>query len=168
MFAKFSPVNNTKGYDIRWVYLTTTGNVGVDFVQEKDLISNGVDIDSLPVFKPKSVMLSFDYYSQFNHCNLPKDKHCFIRKKSINKMKWNNYYSEYLPSDYWNRQRRFIFNKFGGRCVFCNSDKDLNVHHRTYKNRAMKDEERKDLFLFCRRCHLLLHKIVPIDGKIRC
>lgn len=43
----------------------------------------------------------------------------------------------------------------GFRCVLCNSDKNLVVHHRTYKN--FGNENLEDLVTLCLGCHKIFH-----------
>jgi len=84
------------------------------------------------------------------------------KKNSLNSISYMNY----LITDHWEIQKRKI-HKRHKTCVACNSDKNLHVHHRTYKNKGDVGKESNDLFLLCKECHNLIHKHRPIDGKIR-
>jgi len=69
----------------------------------------------------------------------------------------NMKYDEYLKSDTWQDIRVIVKDRFGGRCATCNSNKDLHVHHRTYKNRGDYVNELNDLVLLCDKCHQMVH-----------
>ena len=64
-------------------------------------------------------------------------------------------YAEYLKTDHWQNLKKFMLWKYNGCCQLCNSDKELNVHHRTYERRGEETEE--DLILLCRGCHAKFH-----------
>ena len=64
-------------------------------------------------------------------------------------------YKEYLLSSKWKKKRKEAMELFGS-CVLCNSNKELEVHHRTYKNFKNEDIP-KDLVVLCSRCHAKYH-----------
>lgn len=70
-------------------------------------------------------------------------------------------YTDYLQTEHWAEMRVAAIHRVGGRCQFCNSDKDLHVHHRTYERRGAELPE--DLGVFCAECHKALHGVK--DGK---
>lgn len=65
-------------------------------------------------------------------------------------------YHEYLRSDRWQeiRQRKLLEVDF--RCQLCNSDRDLQLHHRTYER--LGHEHMSDLTVLCATCHTLFHQ----------
>lgn len=65
-------------------------------------------------------------------------------------------YKDYLKSDEWQNKRKLVIIRDWWRCKCCNSTKQLNVHHRTYKT-IHTPEEINDLTLLCNRCHSLIH-----------
>ena len=65
-------------------------------------------------------------------------------------------YEQYLTTEHWAtvREERLIFAKH--KCEICNSNDDLQVHHRTYDN--IGNEQLTDLIALCKTCHKLYHK----------
>lgn len=75
-------------------------------------------------------------------------------------------YYEYLKTEAWQEQRAKIFKRDGFRCVCCEAEKNLEVHHVTYKN--LGAEEVSDLVTLCRVCHEKLHAgeiLIPENRK---
>jgi len=70
-------------------------------------------------------------------------------------------YKDYLQSEHWQNKRKEVISKQGNRCRICNSNKNLNIHHRTYRQygKSILGHE-LNLFLLplCRDCHVLWHK----------
>lgn len=66
-------------------------------------------------------------------------------------------YAEYLTSPSWKMRRDAAVKRAEGRCQLCNSDANLNVHHRTYEN--VGREKPTDLTVLCRSCHEKFHGI---------
>lgn len=64
-------------------------------------------------------------------------------------------YHDYLLSTIWARTRQLAFEFYGRRCCLCNSEDDLNVHHRTYER--LGRERLADLVVLCRECHATFH-----------
>lgn len=64
-------------------------------------------------------------------------------------------YSEYLETPEWKEIRNKALKKSGFKCSVCNRDDELNVHHKTYKNRGC--EKIDDLVVLCRNCHSIFH-----------
>jgi len=78
-------------------------------------------------------------------------------------------YSEYLQSNWWGIVRQRTLNQWHGKCVLCNTEKDVHVHHRTYVNRGKEDST--DVIVLCKICHGKHHfsLLLPDDEKIyRC
>ena len=66
-------------------------------------------------------------------------------------------YASYLKTEHWRHFRDEVIKHYDGKCAVCNSEKDLNVHHRSYKNRGR--ETFNDVVLLCRDCHSKIHAI---------
>jgi hypothetical protein len=65
-------------------------------------------------------------------------------------------YHKYLRTPEWRERAEATYERFGGRCAFCNASGDLAAHHRTYERRG--EEEPGDLTAFCPGCHSVLHE----------
>lgn len=59
------------------------------------------------------------------------------------------YYIQFSPR--WKRKRKACLKRFGYRCALCNSPRNLEAHHRIYKN--LYNEKPGDLTCLCRDCH---------------
>ncbi len=64
-------------------------------------------------------------------------------------------YPAYLESPEWKRKRGAAKRRAKSRCQVCNSDDQLEVHHRTYEN--LFDEKPSDLTVLCAHCHGIFH-----------
>ena len=61
-------------------------------------------------------------------------------------------YQDYLQSAEWREKRRMILDYWDNRCVVCNSDYKVELHHRTYKRTG--EEKLTDLVPLCKQCHM--------------
>ena len=72
-------------------------------------------------------------------------------------MKYNNY----LQSKKWKKRRQLSLENNNGVCAFCFTDKNLHIHHKSYKNRVDKSvlgrEPGKYLVPLCASCHRKWH-----------
>jgi hypothetical protein len=66
-------------------------------------------------------------------------------------------YDEFLASEYWQDCRRLILTRDNFRCVKCNANQKLQVHHLTYEHHGFEMEYLDDLITLCRRCHASAH-----------
>mgnify|MGYP000739796043 CR=1 FL=1 len=66
-------------------------------------------------------------------------------------------YEKYLESNHWKEIRKKALKRAGYKCQLCASNKELNVHHNTYKN--LGHEDLNDLVVLCRNCHKKFHNI---------
>jgi len=64
-------------------------------------------------------------------------------------------YAEYLESDDWKEKQKKALKRAGYCCQVCNSEMQLNVHHRTYER--VREEQDGDLTVLCHECHALFH-----------
>jgi 5-methylcytosine-specific restriction endonuclease McrA len=62
----------------------------------------------------------------------------------------------YLKSREWRARRRSALERAGGRCGECGSERNLHVHHLTYKRHG--NELQRDLRVLCARCHGRRHR----------
>ena len=69
-------------------------------------------------------------------------------------------YSEYLKTEWWQQRRAKALARAEHRCQVCNSDKRLEIHHRTYER--LGHERDADLIALCHDCHTLFHG----DGRL--
>ena len=66
-------------------------------------------------------------------------------------------YEDYLNSDWWkNIKQKALKRKCYQYCLFCKSNKNLNLHHTSYKWINTKDELRTIICL-CNKCHKEVH-----------
>lgn len=65
-------------------------------------------------------------------------------------------YEEYLKTPEWTRKRERALLRDGNRCRACNSNEQLEVHHRTYARRG--NEDMNDLTTLCASCHEHFHE----------
>ena len=70
-------------------------------------------------------------------------------------MVYSKEYDDYLKSEEWRVKRYVTLELAEHRCQVCYSDKELHVHHRTYKN--FGKEHHSDLTVLCNHCHSLHH-----------
>lgn len=66
-------------------------------------------------------------------------------------------YENYLASEYWQAVAKAVKKRAGYRCQVCNSQHDLEAHHRTYDHRGDELNHLEDLTCLCRRCHAIFH-----------
>jgi hypothetical protein len=60
-------------------------------------------------------------------------------------------YPEYLKTEHWQTMRRLALEAAGHRCLLCDVDANLDVHHRTYERVGV--EQVRDLVVLCDACH---------------
>lgn len=64
-------------------------------------------------------------------------------------------YAEYLKTHHWKVISRAARDHYGDCCIFCGSETDTHVHHRTYKR--LGGERIGDLTVLCSECHGRFH-----------
>jgi hypothetical protein len=84
------------------------------------------------------------------------------RNESIQRLK-NLPYKDYLKSLHWSIIRTAALEADSHRCSLCNSEKQLNVHHRTYERRG--HELPSDVTVLCQPCHAKFHDKLPTDPE---
>ena len=71
-------------------------------------------------------------------------------------------YNLYLKSDHWREVKNRYYGKLNNKvCFICDSPKNLNLHHKTYKN--IGDEKNSDLVCLCRKHHKECHDLIKIS-----
>ena len=79
------------------------------------------------------------------------------RKRNSNLKKRNMTYQEYLKSDHWrDTRRRYFRSKLYKGCYICETRKNIEIHHKTYKRFGR--EWLNDLLALCSECHKEVHK----------
>lgn len=66
-------------------------------------------------------------------------------------------YHKYLLSPEWKALRKKVFERDEYRCRFCESSKNLEVHHLTYER--IFHERLEDLVTACDGCHGYIHRL---------
>ncbi len=87
----------------------------------------------------------------------------YRKKKKGKKEKWGkkhkytkpDYYA-HIKSKEWAKFRRKAIKNAHGRCNVCNNTRNLQVHHKTYKN--LGNERLEDVQVLCNGCHLNKHE----------
>lgn len=72
-------------------------------------------------------------------------------------------YGDYLATDHWKRKREKVLQADDYKCRLCSSEKQLEVHHRTYLSIGM--EKPGDLLTLCSECHDVFHKHRKAHGQ---
>lgn len=67
-------------------------------------------------------------------------------------------YSMFLNTVYWKTVAEEVKRRAGYRCQLCNSEDDLNVHHRCYEHKGTEIFHMNDLICLCHKCHEHHHK----------
>lgn len=68
-------------------------------------------------------------------------------------------YKDFLKTLYWNAVACKVKHKANYRCQMCNSNSNLNVHHRCYDHHGMEHAYIQDLICICRECHKHFHVV---------
>lgn len=69
----------------------------------------------------------------------------------------NKEYKDYLNSKEWYAIKVSLFNIRGKKCERCGNEKQLQIHHRHYRN--IFNEKPEDLQIVCAGCHGHIHKL---------
>ncbi len=65
-----------------------------------------------------------------------------------------NNYIEQLKTTNWQKKRLEVFNRDGFKCTACNSENNLQVHHKAYKyGKAPWDYNLVNFVTLCDKCH---------------
>ncbi len=66
-------------------------------------------------------------------------------------------YKDFLETTYWKVISEWKKEQFDYKCQLCNSSKNLNTHHRSYKKRGYEFHDSSDLTVLCKKCHSKFH-----------
>lgn len=78
-------------------------------------------------------------------------------KGSISKYIKSMRYEVFLRTTYWKIIADYVKKKAKYRCQLCNSESNLSVHHRTYRNHGDEINHLEDLICICNDCHKKQH-----------
>jgi len=78
-------------------------------------------------------------------------------------------YTELLKRPLWRQKRKQILNRDNKRCLHCNNNKNLHIHHRQYQFNTNKNSminpweyDNKYLITLCKTCHSNGHKLFKV------
>lgn len=77
-----------------------------------------------------------------------------------------NQYSEYLATERWRVISDKVKRRDGYRCRLCNSEENLQAHHRTYVHKGDEENHLGDLTTLCGDCHTAFHEWRKNGGRI--
>jgi len=83
-------------------------------------------------------------------------------------------YNLFLKSDYWKKVRLLVLERDKYRCQICITKyapykydkKDLEIHHKTYKNHKNELNHLDDLVTLCKWCHEYMHSPDDYDEMV--
>ena len=70
-------------------------------------------------------------------------------------------YHVYLASPEWRKVSEAVKAKAGYRCQVCNSPKQLETHHRSYRWVGQDADHMEELICLCHECHQRHHGYIP-------
>ncbi|MGL5713601.1 MAG: HNH endonuclease [Paraclostridium sp.] len=79
----------------------------------------------------------------------------------------DNKYKEYLKSDEWKRIKKLVLERDNNKCILCDSEDNLHIHHKTYQNIFKEIDHMDDLITLCSKCHTKEHKLKPTVSNIK-
>lgn len=81
--------------------------------------------------------------------------------EAVYKLKRSSY-NDFLKSDYWKAIRGMVLKRDKNKCVVCGTEKNLQVHHSTYKNHFNEHRNLRELHTLCDTHHHEAHCIMEI------
>ena len=72
-------------------------------------------------------------------------------------------YPNYLKSPAWLTKKAQVLERNGYRCALCNTEDDLEVHHKNYDN--IGKEPLGDLIILCKVCHSRHHDTFRVNAQ---
>lgn len=95
----------------------------------------------------------------YNNIKKIRDHFKKIKLENDKKSFGTNYegYYDYLESEIWMKKRQEWLKKSNNKCLFRESDKNLNIHHLHYNTLGFESE--KDIMVVCQDCHKKVHYI---------
>ena len=107
----------------------------------------------------------YPYLNFFNICFIKMrllTKHC-TDEEIKNRIRALSYKEEFLHTIYWNHVRFLTLYEHGWKCLFCGTEDNLQIHHRTYKTHGLehkREVQQKDLMIACKICHKKIHGFI--------
>lgn len=77
----------------------------------------------------------------------------------------DNKYKEYLKSDEWKNIRELVLERDSHKCILCDSNKNLNIHHKNYKHIYDEINNLECLITLCNKCHAKFHDLATESEK---
>lgn len=74
-------------------------------------------------------------------------------------------YDDYLRSDHWKMFKSAFKGESPYKCVSCESEESLDVHHLTYEN--IGNESFDDVAYLCRTCHKVVHRVMTRNHRYK-
>jgi 5-methylcytosine-specific restriction endonuclease McrA len=66
-------------------------------------------------------------------------------------------YDSFLKTYYWRAIGMYLKYKNGEHCTYCNCEKGLQIHHKTYEHHGLELFYLDDLEVLCDKCHKMKH-----------
>ena len=76
------------------------------------------------------------------------------------------HYAKYTQTSEWKQLRNQALERDGNRCRLCNTDKNLNVHHRVYPKHGWRTDCIDNLTTLCKSCHSKHHDKMQFDNRV--
>lgn len=89
----------------------------------------------------------------------------FCKNSNINSLQVRHIIpnKQFLSTPYWTAIAAKKKIKAHYCCELCNSQKLLNVHHKTYEHHGYELDNMNDLIVLCSDCHKKFHNIIKED-----
>ena len=119
---------------------------------KKDIITYNGEQGILDDLKEKNIR-----YKKYKK-NLTEKKEEMLK----NNFKYGDEYEKYLQTEHWKKQKQLVKER-DKICQKCGSTQNLHVHHKSYKNLWIAEEEINDLVLLCKDCHEAEHLRLSLE-----
>ncbi len=119
---------------------------------KKNYVFNSIDTSKIIIPKNNTSLLW-----KKNKKKIKKQKRLLRYKKKIPQK-----YKEYIKSKFWIIRKNQYFKKYGKKCMVCNSNKCIQLHHIEYNVGKFGFEDDKVLISLCRECHEEFHSIFGV------
>lgn len=107
----------------------------------------------------------YPYLNFYDICHVKMNsliEHC-TDEEIKNRIRALSYKEEFLYTIYWKDVRFNVLYEHGWKCLFCGTEDNLQIHHRTYKNHGLehkREVQQKDLMIACETCHKKIHGFI--------
>jgi hypothetical protein len=103
---------------------------------------------------PNTTILKGEFYNVFKDLKSFSYNYSNIMCKKIKSLS----YSDFLQTPYWKAIANQVRYRACRKCQLCGSDREINVHHKTYENHGLEINHIGDLICLCSACHNKFHK----------